>query len=455
MASQQQLEFAIKAVNESEAAFKEITSDLGDVREEAGKAAKEVGGFGEKLNATAEAGGDAEQALRGVNDLAGVMGDQFGVSLGPMGQYTQALMDVGGGVEALLKGAPAFLSSMGAMTASTWAQVTALYAQAAAWVAANAPILIIIGTIALLAAGVYLLVQHWDTITEKVPILGAAFEAVKGAIQGFVGFVTGTLVPAIKDPIGALQAVKDWATSNWPEIATILSGPFAPIVLLATDAFGVRSALTGAFTGALDWVRSNWPEIASVISGPFFPLVALATDAFGIRSALTGAFDAALDYIRNLAGTAWEAAKNVGVGMKDGILTGLKGIVSNVAEIAGAFQDALKDAINAALRWAHDHISISIPGFDPPGPGEIPGFDWSFPLIQLAKGGIVTRPTLALVGESGPEAVVPLSRGGAGGLGNTVIIQTLDARSFRDWLSGNPEALDTMAYELQRRVGRA
>ncbi len=112
------------------------------------------------------------------------------------------------GNEALLKGAPAFLSSMGAMTASTWAQVTALYAQAAAWVAANAPLLIIIGTIALVAAGVYLLVQHWDTITEKVPILGAAFEAVKGAIQGFVGFVTGTLVPAIKDPISALQAVK-------------------------------------------------------------------------------------------------------------------------------------------------------------------------------------------------------------------------------------------------------
>ena len=26
----------------------------------------------------------------------------------------------------------------------------------------------------------------------------------------------------------------------------------------------------------------------------------------------------------------------------------------------------------------------------------------------LAKGGIVTRPTLALIGESGPEAVIPL-----------------------------------------------
>jgi len=30
---------------------------------------------------------------------------------------------------------------------------------------------------------------------------------------------------------------------------------------------------------------------------------------------------------------------------------------------------------------------------------------------NLAKGGIVTKPTLAMIGEKGPEAVVPLGRG--------------------------------------------
>lgn len=34
----------------------------------------------------------------------------------------------------------------------------------------------------------------------------------------------------------------------------------------------------------------------------------------------------------------------------------------------------------------------------------------------FAQGGIVTRPTLAMIGEAGPEAVVPLSRGGLGGI---------------------------------------
>jgi hypothetical protein len=34
-------------------------------------------------------------------------------------------------------------------------------------------------------------------------------------------------------------------------------------------------------------------------------------------------------------------------------------------------------------------------------------------IAQLARGGVVTRPTPALIGERGPEAVVPLG-GGAG-----------------------------------------
>ncbi len=44
---------------------------------------------------------------------------------------------------------------------------------------------------------------------------------------------------------------------------------------------------------------------------------------------------------------------------------------------------------------------------------------------MLAKGGIVTRPTLAMVGEAGPEAVIPLNKrntAGFGGGGVTIIV---------------------------------
>jgi hypothetical protein len=59
-------------------------------------------------------------------------------------------------------------------------------------------------------------------------------------------------------------------------------------------------------------------------------------------------------------------------------------------------------------------LSFKFPSFVPGFGGK--GFD--VPNIpMLADGGIVNRATLAVIGESGPEAVVPLSRAGEFGMG--------------------------------------
>jgi hypothetical protein len=42
--------------------------------------------------------------------------------------------------------------------------------------------------------------------------------------------------------------------------------------------------------------------------------------------------------------------------------------------------------------------------------------------IKLAKGGIVTGPTNALIGEAGPEAVIPLSGANSMGMGSNYYI---------------------------------
>lgn len=49
----------------------------------------------------------------------------------------------------------------------------------------------------------------------------------------------------------------------------------------------------------------------------------------------------------------------------------------------------------------------------------------------MANGGIVTRPTVALIGEAGPEAVVPLSRGGGMGAGVSVNL-TIQGNVYAD-----------------------
>lgn len=102
----------------------------------------------------------------------------------------------------------------------------------------------------------------------------------------------------------------------------------------------------------------------------------------------------------------------------DSLKEGIKGAVNYII-------DAINRIISA---WNRLEFSVSIPF----GPSISVGTP-DIPLIpRLARGGIVTRPTIAMLGESGPEAVVPLSRGG--GLGTTVniVINALDPRSAAD-----------------------
>ena len=64
-------------------------------------------------------------------------------------------------------------------------------------------------------------------------------------------------------------------------------------------------------------------------------------------------------------------------------------------------------------------IKFKIPDWVPGLGGK--GFDMP-DIPMLANGGIVTGPTLALIGEAGPEAVIPLDRMGSMGGGGSVTI---------------------------------
>jgi uncharacterized protein YjgD (DUF1641 family) len=53
----------------------------------------------------------------------------------------------------------------------------------------------------------------------------------------------------------------------------------------------------------------------------------------------------------------------------------------------------------------------------------------TIPLFPLAEGGIVTSPTLAMIGEAGPEAVIPLNGGMGGGRTESLLEDILDAQN--------------------------
>lgn len=129
-----------------------------------------------------------------------------------------------------------------------------------------------------------------------------------------------------------------------------------------------------------------------------------------------------------------KAGIDLGKALLDGLVEGVKGL----ATAAGGVADAVADAILASIKWVVNNFLINPLNF---GIGKaVDALDWGlgpwinfddtkyYGLIpQLADGGIVNSPTLALIGEAGPEAVIPLDR--AGGMGDTYVTVNMPAGS--------------------------
>lgn len=159
---------------------------------------------------------------------------------------------------------------------------------------------------------------------------------------------------------------------------------------------GIFKIALGILT--LDWGKT-WEGIKDVAKGIFDIMTAhiqaLWAGITGIWSlgqdTVTKGWNSMLNGMSSLASTIWENIKNV-------FKTGINKLIE--------FVNGFLNTYNAAVSKVPGGKNLTLPTFTP-----------------LAEGGIVKRPTFALIGEAGPEAVVPLGRGGGAGLGSTIVIQ--------------------------------
>ena len=116
------------------------------------------------------------------------------------------------------------------------------------------------------------------------------------------------------------------------------------------------------------------------------------------------------DLVKGLALFAAEFTR----GIVDSLIEAFKGMANKGLELGKAFANGIIDVINnQVIGRINDLLEFKVGPvkINPPDIPKIP---------KLADGGIVTGPTLALIGEAGPEAVIPLDR--AGSMGNNVTI---------------------------------
>jgi hypothetical protein len=227
--------------------------------------------------------------------------------------------------------------------------------------------------------------------------------------------IGAALIPAVETLLGLLIPLANWAQEN-SKVFLIVAGVIggvAAAVLAANAAMKVYQA-------TLVIVKAAQFALNLVMAANPITLVVLAIGA------LVAAF--VLAYQKS------ETFRNAVNGLFGAIKTG---VVASVEFIKGYLEFVMgfyKSIFNGiASLWNNTVGKLSFKA-----PDWVPGFGgkgFSVPKIpMLAEGGIVTGPTLAMIGEKGPEAVVPLNRGNIGGNITVNVYSTLADATLPDKL---------------------
>jgi hypothetical protein len=238
--------------------------------------------------------------------------------------------------------------------------------------------------------------------TTKANTAQGQFQRLSLSLSETKETIGAALLPVIEKVLPFLQKMGEWASENTNTFLIIAGaiGGIAAAVLLVNGAMTAWSAITKAFTAiqaAFNAVMAMNPITLIVIG--IAALVAGLVIAYNKFEGFRNVVDSVFKFIRTAVSGGFDFFK----GYLDFILGIYKGIFNGVATI-----------------WNNTvgKLSFKVPDWVPRLGGK--GFDVP-DIPMLAEGGIVNGPTLAMIGERGPEAVIPLDRMRGMGGGNVTI----------------------------------
>tara|TARA_R110000787_G_scaffold281132_1_gene392285 strand:+ start:39 stop:929 length:891 start_codon:yes stop_codon:yes gene_type:complete len=251
-------------------------------------------------------------------------------------------------------------------------------------------------------------------------------------------WINKKFIQPIKDK---LQEMKDWWAGfkedviiKWGEIKEYINTKF--IDPLKTKLQQIKDW----WAGFKESVIEKWTAIKNYINDNFI-----------------GPLKGKIDRLKGKITRMWNFFKGKLTGLWDSLpsvpeffsIAYWKGLATDIGTTMGGIGDSLlagiKSGINGMISLFNDlftsmNFSVDIPAILGGGSVGMDLSSWQIP--KLAEGGIVNSPTLAIIGEAGPEAVVPLS-GNNAGMGGTYNI-TVNAGGITD---------RTDKRELAREIG--
>ena len=225
----------------------------------------------------------------------------------------------------------------------------------------------------------------WDGIVTIFSVVGTWFtERFKEAWDGLTNI---------------FRVIGQWFSERWTEVKNILS----PIGQWFKDKFqNAWDNLTNIFKSLGSWFGARWNDVTNALNN--------VASWFG--NTFTSAYNAvknAFSSIGSFFSGVWATVKNIFVNA--GQMVG--------SAVGGAFRGAVNAVLGTIENIVNGFINMinGVIGVINALPGVSLGYINGISLPRLAGGGIVDRPRMAMRGEAGKEAVVPLE--------NTGFLQTM------------------------------
>lgn len=300
------------------------------------------------------------------------------------------------------------------------------------FLAAN-PVGATITAIALLAVAVYKIYENWDGIVEY---FSGIWESIKAT--------TVAVVDAIKVKWDEMTG---YFTTLWESIKTVFSQAWEGIKAIVVGWVEDFKALGGMIIDGLkEGILQKWEDLKATITGMGDYIANSFKEALGIQSPSKvfhefGGYimEGLANGITDNAGLATDAVAKAAAGLKDKTLqadTDLKAFGQTIGDTFKGFitgsmdaQTALQQLSQKLMEMAMNSIFKSVFGNLFGGIFGGASADGNVfrggSMKAFAKGGVVGGPTtfpmaggkIGLMGEAGPEAIMPLSRGADGKLG--------------------------------------
>jgi TP901 family phage tail tape measure protein len=299
----------------------------------------------------------------------------------------------------------------------------------------------------------------FDNMTDTTGILDGAFESVSGT-SGFqfqqtmaelkgvlleVGQIVGPFALQLVESFkGVLQTFRELSPEQQEQIVRFLAiaAAVGPVLIIMGKLIGAVGTIIKGVVGL--------GKVLMFLASPMGLIVLAIAAVIAIGMLLWKNWD----MISAKASETWGGVKDAFTNAWEG----MKAVAKNVANFIIGYYNAILSGIERAINTIGRAIN-RIPKFT--APSWVPGIggksfglptvpDVSFPRIpMLAEGGIVREATLALIGEGGPEAVIPLDRMGSGMGGGDIYITVNGALDSE----GVARQIERVLRDSRRRTG--